>query len=100
MPGRGESKRKNITLAVKREVIRRKDGGMGNSAIGRAMGLGESTVRCILKKCDEILKCIDVHRSSATDGRMRSYVCSELVKTECFLALWIRHRCLLFSFSI
>ena len=92
MPGRGESKRKNITLAMKREVIRRKEGGMGNSAIGRAMGLGESTVRCILKKRDEILKCVDAYGSSALDGRMRSYACSELVKTERFLALWISRK--------
>ena len=32
------------------EVIKRKEGGQGNSAIGRALDLKESTVRTIVKK--------------------------------------------------
>ena len=92
MPNPAQSKRKNISLSVKREVIRKKDGGMGNSAIGRAMGLHESTVRCILRKREEILKCINAYGTGALDNRVRSYDCSELVKTERFLALWISRK--------
>ena len=93
MPGRGQSKRKNITLDVKREVIRKKDAGMGNSAIGRAMDLHESTVRCILRKREEIIKCIEGYGTSAIDSRVRSSSFSaELVKMERYLTLWVSRK--------
>ena len=68
MPGDHSGKRKKISLDVKRDVIKKKDMGMGNSAIGREMGLSESTVRTILKNKAEILKCIDAYGTSAIDG--------------------------------
>ena len=58
------SKRKSITLEQKREVIRRKDAGEGNSAIGRVMGLHEATVRTIYRKREEILKSVKAYGSS------------------------------------
>ena len=88
MPG----KRKLIPLDVKREVIRKKDGGKGNSAIGREMGLSESTVRTILKSRGEILKCIEAYGTSKLDGRVVAHSNAELVKTERYLALWINRK--------
>ena len=86
------TKRKNISLEVKRQVIQKKDGGMGNSVIGRVMGLSESTVRTIIKNRESILKCIDAYGSSAIDNRRKTRECTELVKTERYLALWINRK--------
>lgn len=85
-------KRKNIPLDVKREVIRKKDAGMGNSAIGREMGLSESTVRTIYKCKDDILKCIEAYGTSKLDGRVIAHANAELVKTERYLVLWVNRK--------
>ena len=65
---------------------------MGNSAIGRVLGLSESIVRTILKNRESILKCINAYGTSAIDNRSKTRECSELVKTERYLALWINRK--------
>ena len=84
------SKRKTITLEVKREVIRRKDAGEGNSAIGRVLGLHEATVRTIYRKREDILKSVKAYGSSSFDDRKR--VNPTLVKMERYLAIFISRK--------
>ncbi|KAK4319931.1 hypothetical protein Pmani_009171 [Petrolisthes manimaculis] len=81
-------KNKAITLKVKLEVIKRKEDGQGNSAIGRNMNLGESTVRCIWKKKDEIRKAVKAYGGGSVDDRKRVND-RRVVKMEQYLASWI-----------
>ena len=86
-------KRKSISLQVKREVIKRKEEGQGNSAIGHAMNLHEATIRTIWKKREEILKMYESYGASGVDSRKyASSVSKELVKMERYLALWINRK--------
>ena len=86
-------KRKSISLQVKREVIKRKEEGQGNSAIGRAMNLHEATVRTIWKKREEILEMYESYGASGVDSRKyASSASKELVKMERDLALWINRK--------
>ena len=56
MPGDPSGKWKKISLVTKKTVIDMKEKGKGNSAIGRELGLSESSVRAILKqKVSEML---------------------------------------------
>ena len=54
MPGRASTKRKAISFDIKKEVIARKEKGEGNTAIGRDLGLSESSVRVTWRKRDQI----------------------------------------------
>ena len=49
------------------DVIRQR-----NSEIIHALGLPESTVRTILSKKDDIVKCVKAYRSSGLDNRKTS----------------------------
>ena len=49
MPGPHAGKHKSLDFSIKQEVIKRKEESQDNSAIGRALGLSESTVRAIWK---------------------------------------------------
>ncbi|KAK4327563.1 hypothetical protein Pmani_001970 [Petrolisthes manimaculis] len=84
-------KNKAITLKVKLEVIKRKEDGQGNSDIGRNMNLGESTVRCIWKKKDEIRKAVKAYGGGSVDDRKRVND-RRVVKMEQYLASWISDR--------
>ena len=89
MPGPHAGKRKSLDLSIKQEVVKRKKEGQGNSAIGRALGLSESTVRTILKKKkDEIKASVKAYGTSQIDDRKRAWD-DKLIKMERFLALWI-----------
>lgn len=84
MPGPHSGKRKAIGLYVKRDVIKRKERGQGNSAIGRALGLSESTVRTIWKNKSEILRSIKAYGITKLDTRKRT--CDErVIKMERYL---------------
>ena len=85
-----KGKRRVLTLEQKRDIIRRRDEGQGGRAIGRILGLNESTVRNIYAKRDEILKSCKAYGSSVFDSR--SKVNSALVKIERYLALWKQKR--------
>ena len=50
MLGPHAGKGMSLDFSIKQEVIKRKEEGQGNSAIGRALGLSESTVRTTWKK--------------------------------------------------
>ena len=84
------NRRKSIPLDTKRDVIRRRDDGLGIVAIGRIFGLAESSVRTILKNREEILKTISAYGSSVMDNR--KHVSSELIKMERYLCLWISRK--------
>lgn len=71
MPGPHAGKRKALSLDMKREVIKRKEAGQGNSAIGRDLKISESTVRTIWKKKDEILAAVKAYGSAKFDSRKR-----------------------------
>lgn len=62
-------RRKNrLSNTLKMEVIRKKEEGMGNTAIGREMGLAESTVRSIWKSRDAIKKTAKMDGVDAVEG--------------------------------
>ena len=63
-PATGGPKRKHLTLEIKKEIIDRKEKGEGNSAIGRSMGLNESSVRAVWRKKDDILRAIKAENGS------------------------------------
>lgn len=88
MPGPHSGKRKSLNFTIKMEVVRLKEEGQGNSAIGRALGLSESTVRTIWKIRDEIKASVKAYGPSQIDGRKRAWD-NKLIKMERLLTLWI-----------
>ena len=91
MPKPHAGKRKSLDFSIKQEVVKRKEEGQGNSAIGRALGLSESTVRTIWKKKDEIKASVKAYSSSQTDNCKHVWD-EKLIKMERFLALWIERK--------
>ena len=91
MPKPHAGKRKLLDFSIKQEVVKRKEEGQGNSAIGRALGLSESTVRTIWKKKDEIKASVKAYGTSQIDNRKRAWD-EKLMKMERFLALWIERK--------
>lgn len=91
MPGPHSGKRKAIGLDVKRDVIKRKEEGQGNSAIGRALGLSESTVRTIWKNKSEILRSIKAYGITKLDTRKRTRD-ERVIKMERYLEMWINRK--------
>lgn len=69
---RGSGRKKLLTHAIKLEIIKKKEDGKGNTAIGREMGLSESTVRTVWKNREAIKKTVKAYGASALDGRSRS----------------------------
>ena len=45
----GSGKKKLLTHSIKLDIIKKKEQGMGNTAIGREMGLSQSTVHTVWK---------------------------------------------------
>ncbi|KAK3890069.1 hypothetical protein Pcinc_005984 [Petrolisthes cinctipes] len=88
MPGRAFTKRKAISFDIKKEVISRKEKGEGNSAIGRDLGLSESSVRTIWRKRDEIRASIKAYGASKIDSRKRAPD-SKVIKMERYLNAWV-----------
>ena len=68
MPKPHAGKRKSLDFSIKQEVVKHKEEGQGNSAIGRALGLSESTVRTIWKKKDEIKASVKAYGTSQIDN--------------------------------
>ena len=66
---RGSGRKKLLTHAIKLEIIKKKEDGKGNTAIGREMGLSESTVRTVWKNREAIKKTVKAYGASALDGR-------------------------------
>ena len=91
LSGMAPRSRTPLTLELKLDVIKRKERGMRNCDICRALGLPESTVRTILLKKDAIVKCVKAYGSSSLDNRKTSNSV-QLVKTERYLALWVDRR--------
>ena len=77
-----------LDFSIKQDVIKRKEEGQGNSAIGHALGLSESTVKTIWKKKDEIKASIIVYGTSQCDDRKRVWD-EKLIRMKRFLILWI-----------
>ena len=77
-----------LTLYTKVNVIHRKERGQKNCDICLALGLPESTARTILSNKNDIMKCVKAYGSSSFDNCKTSGQV-QLVKTECFLALWV-----------
>ena len=75
--------RRPLTLETKMDVIRRKEKGQRNCEIMHSLGLPESTVRTILSKNDDIVKCVKAYGSSGLDNRETSDQL-QLVKAEHF----------------
>ena len=75
--------RKSLTLDIKVDVIHRKERGQKNFDNCHALGLAESTVRTILSKKNDILKCVKAYGSSGIDNRKTSDQV-QLVKTAFF----------------
>lgn len=87
--GKTKAKRKVISLETKTTILKRIAEGEGSTALGKEFGLGESTIRGIQKRADEINK----SSNSATNGSARrtSYSRNSLIeKTEKALILWIQ----------
>ena len=80
-----------LTLETKMDVIQGKEKGQRNCEIMHALGLPESTVRTILSKKDDIVKCVKAYGSSGLDNQKTSDQL-QLVKAEQFLALWVDGR--------
>ncbi|XP_045122673.1 tigger transposable element-derived protein 1-like [Portunus trituberculatus] len=91
MPKLHARKCKSLDFSIKQGVVKRKEEGQGNSAIGRALDLSESTVRTIWKKKDEIKASVKVYGTSQIDNRKRAWD-EKLIKMERFLALWIERK--------
>lgn len=91
MSGRQPLKRKSLTLEMKLEVIKKKEQGWGNTKIGRAMGLRESTVRTILKQKEQIEKLKKSYGASKVDERKRK-TSAEIVAMERYLSIWINRK--------
>ncbi|KAK3875317.1 hypothetical protein Pcinc_019811 [Petrolisthes cinctipes] len=66
----------------------RKEKGEGNSAIGRDLGLSESSVRTIWRKRDEIRASIKAYGVSKIDSRKQAPD-SKVIKMERYLNAWI-----------
>ena len=87
-PGPHGEKRKSLDFSIKQEVIKRKEEGQGDSAIGRALGLNESTVKTIWKKKDEIKALVKAYGTSQCHD-CKCVWNEKLIKMERFLALSI-----------
>ena len=57
---------------MKLQIIERKQKNEGNTAIGRALGLSESTVRSVWKNREKIMKMVKSYGAAAIDNRSRS----------------------------
>ena len=53
---KAKRKRKSLALEVKLDILKRKEQGEGTSAIGRKLGLAQSTVWTVLKNGEAIRK--------------------------------------------
>ena len=80
-------KRKYLTLSEKKDIIRRRDEGQGARAIGRVLGLNESTIRRIYSQKTAILKSCKAYGPTAPDSRSKANCV--LVKVERYLASWL-----------
>ena len=82
MPGPHGGKQKSLGFSFKQEVMKRKEEGQGNSAIG----LSESTVRTVWKKKDEIKAFVKAYGTSQCDDRKWEWD-EKLIKMEipCFV---------------
>ncbi|XP_045112523.1 tigger transposable element-derived protein 1-like [Portunus trituberculatus] len=91
MPKPHAGKCKSLDFSIKQEVVKRKEEGQGNSAIGRALGHSESTVRTVWKKKDEIKASVKAYGTSQIDNHKRAWD-EKLIKMERFFALWIERK--------
>ena len=85
-----KSTRKHLTLEEKKEIIRLRDEGQGGRAIGRLLGVPESTVRKIYSQREDILKSVRAYGSSVFDSRSKAN--AVLVKMERYLDVWISRK--------
>ena len=88
MPGPYGEKRNSLDFSIKQEVIKHKEEGQGNSAISRALGLSESTVRTIWEMKDGIKASVKAYGISQCDDRKCVWD-EKFIKMEKFFALWI-----------
>lgn len=85
MPGKEIKKRKNLTYAVKYEIVKLIENGQSKSSVGAKFGINESTVRGIYLKKDHI----KAHMNLASDTAGHNAVRSSnhvLLKTEQLLS--------------
>ena len=68
----GSGKKKFLTHSIKLDIIKKKEQGMGNTAIGREMGLSESTVHTVWKNREAIKKTVKTYGASSLDGCSRN----------------------------
>ncbi|MEL7079620.1 MAG: hypothetical protein AAGM46_27430, partial [Cyanobacteria bacterium J06582_2] len=85
-----KGKKRFLDHEQKLKVIKLHDEGKGGRAIGRIMGMNESSVRRILSKKDELLKSAQAYGCSGFDSRSRpSHL---MVKMERYLALYLSRK--------
>ena len=73
MLGPHAGKGMSLDFSIKQEVIKCKEEGQGNSAIGCTLGLSESTVSTIWKTIDEIKESVKAYGTSQIDDRKRAW---------------------------
>ena len=88
MPGRASTKRMAISFDIKKEVIAQKEKEEVITAIGRDLGLSESSVRIIRHKRDKIHASIKAYGTSKLDSRKQAPD-SKVIKMEWYLNAWI-----------
>ena len=83
-PGKEIKKRKNLTYAVKYEIVKLIENGHSKSSVGTKFGINESTVRGIYLKKDHIKAHMNLASGTAGHNAVRSS--NHVLKTEQLLS--------------
>ena len=88
VPGKEIKKRKNLSYAVKLEIVKLVESGQSKSSVGAKFGINESTVRGIYRKKDHIKAHMNLVSDTAGYNAVRSSN-HVLLKTEQLLSRYL-----------